>query len=222
MSGIFSPEGKLYQFMSRLTDVVKLNLLWILFSLPIVTMGAATIAAFSVTLKMVEDNEGRIAHSFVKEFKANLKQGIPMSFISIICVWALYIDFQIAALEDSSIVYLIIGIIAAYVFTFSLLYVYPLLARYENTLLASIRNSFRISMKYFLRSVLLVLLVAVELALIFWDTKTVFVGVLIGPVFIMYTISWIAMKNFRDLEKIPGTVAQNDETEEYEKESAEC
>lgn len=38
----FSVDGGLYKFISRLWDVIKLNFLWLLFSLPIVTMGAAT------------------------------------------------------------------------------------------------------------------------------------------------------------------------------------
>ena len=57
----FSIEGPLYQFFSRLLDMIKLNFLWLLFSLPIITIGASTAAAFSVTLKMVDEREGYIA-----------------------------------------------------------------------------------------------------------------------------------------------------------------
>lgn len=201
MAGFFSPDSKLYRFMCRLTDVVKLNLMWLLFSLPVVTMGISTIAAYTVTLQMAEDTEGRVAHDFVKAFRANWKQGIPMTFITIICMWAVYLDFQIYnAVPDNSMFFLIIGIIAVYVFTFSLLYVYPLLARYENTILNCLKNSFNISMKYFMRSVALVLLVAFEIALIMWNYTTIFVGILMGPVCIMLTISGFAMKIFRELD----------------------
>lgn len=201
MAGFFSPDSKLYRFMCRLTDVVKLNLLWLLFSLPVVTVGISTIAAYTVTLQMAEDTEGRVAHDFVKAFRANWKQGIPMTFITVICMWAVYLDFQIYnAVPDNSIFFLIIGIIAAYVFTFSLLYVYPLLARYENTVINCLKNSFSISMKYFMRSVALVLIVAFETALIMWNYTTVFVGVLMGPVCIMLTVSGFAMKIFRELD----------------------
>ncbi|MBQ7784332.1 MAG: YesL family protein [Oscillospiraceae bacterium] len=202
MANLFSPESAPYKFMSRLTDIVKLSLLWLLFSLPIVTMGISTIAAFTVTLKMAEETEGHIGHDFLKAFKANWKQGIPMSFITVICIWAVYLDFQIFnAVTENAIVFLIIGIVAAYVFGFSLLYVYPLLARYENTIVNCLRNSFRISMKFFLCSLLLVLILAFELAVIFWNGTTLFVGMLMGPAFIMYTVSAFAIKIFHELDK---------------------
>ncbi|UKI17362.1 MAG: YesL family protein [Ruminococcus sp.] len=73
--------------------------MWLVFSLPIVTIGASTIAACSVTLHMAEDTEGHAAKDFLKAFKANIKQGIPMTFITLICVWAVYLDFQIYGAE---------------------------------------------------------------------------------------------------------------------------
>lgn len=211
MAGFFSPEGKLYRFMERFTDVFKLNMLWILFSLPIVTMGAATIAVSTVTLHMTDEEEGNVTLDFFSAFKSNLRQGIAMSFLTLIPIWALYLDFQIASVtEKYSIPLLIMGLVSAYVIIFSLLYVYPLLARYENTVLGSLKNSFRISMKFFMRSVLLLALIVLELVLIFWNNTTVFVGILIGPVFINYTVSGFASGIFKELEKIPGTVIENE------------
>lgn len=211
MARFFSPDSKLYKFMSTLTDVLKLNMLWLLFSLPLVTSGAATIAAFTITLRMTEDNEGRIAHDFVREFKNNIKHGIPMSFITILSVWAVYLDFQIfRAAQSHEIVFLIIGIVSAYILGFSQLYVYPLLARYENTVTGCLKNSFHISMKYFIRSLFLVVIIAFEIVLILWNNTTLFVGFLIGPVSIMLTISGFAINIFHELEKIPGTVRDSD------------
>lgn len=42
---------------TRITNLLILNFYWLLGCLPIVTAGASTIAAFSVTLKMAEDRE---------------------------------------------------------------------------------------------------------------------------------------------------------------------
>ena len=54
----FSTDSPLYRFLTRLWDMIKLNFLWLIFSLPVVTFGAATVAAYSVTLKMVDEREG--------------------------------------------------------------------------------------------------------------------------------------------------------------------
>lgn len=219
MAGFFSPDSKLYRFMSRLTDVVTLNLLWILCSLPIVTIGAATIAASSVSLRIAEGREGYIGRDFFKAFRENLKQGIPMTFITAVCVWAVWLDFQMfSAAAENSLLFLITGIIAAYVFGFSLLYVYPLLARYENTVLNSLKNSFRISMRYFLRSLLLVVIVAFEAAVMLWTRETMILLVLAGPAFVNLTVCSFASVIFRELEKIPGTVPDSGDTAENSEE----
>lgn len=204
---IFSTDSKLYRGMVRFWDLVKLNIMWIIFSLPIVTIGISTIAACAVTLKMSEDKEGKVVHEFIHEFKRNWKQGLPMSFITIISAWAVYLDFQlVGAAEEHRILFIIVGAVAAYVLGFAHLYVYPLLARYENSLLKSLKNSFEISMRFFGRSVLLVIIVLFELALIFWNYTTMFVGFLVGPAVIMYTISAMGINIFRELEKRPETV----------------
>lgn len=212
MAGFFSTDSKLYKFMSRLTDLVKLNLMWLAFSLPVVTLGISTIAAYTVSLKMAEGQEGYIARDFIAAFKSNWKQGAVMSFITVICVWAVYLDFQIFN-ADGSWIFLVIGVAAAYIFIFSLLYAYPLLARYENTIINTLKNSFRISMKYFLRSLLLVFLVAFEIAVMIFNETTYILIVIVGPAFVMLTVSSFAMIIFRDIEKTPGSVAE-DGTEE--------
>lgn len=199
----FSPDSPVYRFMQRLTDIVILNLLWLLFSLPVVTLGCSTAAAFSVTLKFVDDTEGHVWNDFIKGFRDNFRQGIPLSFISIIAPTAVYLDFKLASDAENAVPFLIIGFLSAYVLIFSLLYVYPLITRYENTVINSLKNSFRLGMKFFGRTVLLIFIAALELVIIFWDYNTLFVGALIGPSCIMYTISGTATYIFKEMEKEP-------------------
>jgi len=212
MTKFFSPDGKFYGFMSRLTDILKLNFLWLICSLPVVTAGAATIAAFSITLRMVEDTEGHIARNFFKAFKSNLKQGIPMSFITLLGAWAVYLNFEIFKNADSPL-FLATGIVSGYLFIFSLLYTYPLLARYENTIINTLKNSFRISMKYFMRSFFILLIVALEIVIIMWNTTTLFVGALIGPACIIFTISGPAMAIFRLIDKESANTGDSEDSE---------
>ena len=215
MAKLFSTDSKLYRFMSKLTDLLKLNFMWLIFSIPIVTVGISTIAAYTVALKMAENEEGYIGRDFVRAFRENWKQGLIMTFINLLCVWVVYLDLQFySAVEENSLMFLIVGIISAYVFLFSLLYVYPLLARYENTVPNSLKNSFRIGMKYFLRSLLLVLILAVEAAVMFWNTTTLILVFIIGPAFMILTVSSFAIVIFRELEKVPGTVAESSIPEE--------
>ncbi len=203
----FSVDGALYKFLTRLWDMIKLNFMWLLFSLPIVTVGAATVAAYSVTLKMVDEQEGYVARQFVKAFKENWRQGIPMGLLALFCSYVVYLDFELQrVMEDDSTMFLIFGIIAAFVFGMSFIYAFPLSARYENTLIGTLKNSVNIATRYFLRTLLLVAVVAVEVIIFIFNYTTLLIGVLIGPACIMLTISGFALHFFREIEKEPGAV----------------
>lgn len=198
----FSTDGLLFHFLSRLWDMLKLNILWVLCSLPVVTIGASTAAAFSITLKMVDDREGYVARAFLQAFKANLKQGIPAGILNIVFAYALYLDFQLFhAVEGNPIWFLILGIVGSVMCVGYFLYTYALMARYENSLIATIKNSMEICIKYFGRTIFLVVILAVELVIFFFNTTTLFLWVLIGPSVLFLTISGPAMHIFRDIEK---------------------
>lgn len=193
--------------MQSLWDILKLNFMWIIFCIPIVTIGGSTIAAFSVLLRMSEDQEGNVIKDFWKAFRENWKQGIFIGLLPPICFEAVFLDFQLYnAVENGGLGILIVGCFSAYIFIFCLVYVFPLLARYDNTVINSIKNSFRIGMKFFGRTFLLLAIIAVEVLIIFWNPTTKFVGALIGPACIMYTISGVAMHIFRKIEEDPASL----------------
>ena len=50
MRGLFAIDGNIYKYMLKLYEVMVLNLLFIIASLPIVTVGAALTALYDVTL----------------------------------------------------------------------------------------------------------------------------------------------------------------------------
>lgn len=210
----FSVDGALYKFLTRLWDMVKLNFMWLLFSLPIVTVGAATVAAYTVTLKMVDEQEGYVARQFVKAFKENWRQGIPMGLLALFCSYAVYLDFELQRVtEGDSTMFLIFGIIAAFVFGMSFIYAFPLSARYENTLIGTLKNSVNIVTRYFLRTLLLVAVLAVEVIIFIFNYTTMLIGVLIGPACIMLTISGFALRFFKEIEKEPGAVQEKESDE---------
>ena len=199
---LFSVDGPLYNFFSRLLDMIKLNFLWLLCSLPIVTVGASTAAAFAVTLKMVDEREGYIAKQFFSAFKANLKQGIPAGLFNLFFVYALYLDFQLFhAVEGNPIYFLILGIVGSVMCFCYFVYAYALMARYENTLLGTLKNSMDISVKYFGRTVMIAVVVAIEIVVFIFNSTTIFLALLIGPAVVFLTISGPALYIFRDIER---------------------
>lgn len=199
---LFNINSSFFKFINKLLDVLLLNLLWILCSLPVVTIGAATCAAFSVTLKMVDDEEGYIVKPFFKYFKQNFKQGTLMWLVTAPQIYLLYLLWQLVFKSDDINAIVIIGVIFLTALSISMnIYSYPLIARYENSLKKIIKNSFGISIQYFGKTIILIAVIALEFFLILWNRWTLLVGIIIGPEFVIYTISGVSKKIFLQIEK---------------------
>ena len=198
----FSVEGPVYRFMSTLMNVLLLNLCFLVTSIPIITIGASTVAMYDVMLRMVDDEEGYVVRQFFRAFRANWKQGILLGILNLAAAYAVYLDFSIfQALENPSVFILIIGVLSAFYFALIFLYSYPQVARYENKLWIIMRNSFRIGIKYFGSTLLMLVIIALEAGLFLWKTTLMFLGVLIGPACICFSVSAIMKRVFLKLEK---------------------
>ena len=68
MNRLFSLDGKLFHILSRIADLILLNVLWLLSSLPIITIGASTTALYYVMLKIVKNEDSYIIRSFFHSF----------------------------------------------------------------------------------------------------------------------------------------------------------
>ena len=199
----FSVDSPLYRFLSRVLDILKLNFLWILGSLPVFTIGASTTAAMSVALKLADDEEGYIAKSYFAAYKANFKQGVPMGLIFLVAWYAVYLDFQLfGAVKNNPVILLIIGMVSVFLVIIAMIYSFPLLARYENTVVRTIRNSMDISRKYFGKTLILVILVAAEVLIFQYNSTMIFLGILFGPGFIIYTVAAVSKRVFLQIERV--------------------
>ena len=74
MIKLFDPENKFWQFLNKVTDAALMSLLWLLTSLPLVTIGASTAAFYSYTLKQVSNQEGSLVKSYFSAFRAHFKR----------------------------------------------------------------------------------------------------------------------------------------------------
>ena len=66
---MFGIDSKFYEVVSKIADLVVVNLLFVLCSLPIITIGASTTALYGVTKKMAENREGYIFRNYFRLLK---------------------------------------------------------------------------------------------------------------------------------------------------------
>lgn len=203
----------------KIGKLLFLNILWLLFSLPVITIGASTCAAFSVTLKLVDDEEISIWGQFIKGFKQSWLQGIFMGLFTAACsISSVFIWKRV--LMDVTF-WPLIGAIA---FTILIIvinfYAFPLIARYTNSFKNVIKNSISVFLQFFKPSLKSVLLVAIEVAILVLSRYIFLIPILFIPAVIIYTISIQAKENFIELEK---RLSEKEETveDEVEEETTE-
>lgn len=66
MRDLCNTDKPLFAVLTKLTYSAYLNILWLVCSLPIVTIGASTTALFYVTLKMAEDRDDGLTRMFLR------------------------------------------------------------------------------------------------------------------------------------------------------------
>lgn len=199
---LFQVEGTFYKTLCRFVDLVKLSLLWILFSLPIVTIGISTVAAMTVALKMVDDEEGYFFKSFLRAFVDNWKQGGILGVLTLIGGYAAYLDFQLfSAAPGNPVGFLLAGILIVFLMVIVLLYAYPLTARYQNTLSGILQNAIRISGQYFGRTILMIISVWLESMLFCINETMLFLAIFLEPGLIIYTVAAFSKRTFQKIEQ---------------------
>ncbi len=188
---MFSLDSPLGKTISKFSDILILNFLFLFFSLPIITMGASYTALYSVMRKLVKDEEGHIASGFLRAFKRNFKQStiIWMLLLSFGCLLgaALYVTarLQMSSLNNILIVFLI-------PYSIELSYVFPLLSQFENSVIGSIRNAILLGIAHLPWTVLILMINFFPIILVFVQNKLIFI---IPPIMLLIGFGLTAFCN---------------------------
>ena len=170
-----SYDSKFSQLVLRLCYACYLNLLWILCSIPIVTMGAATTALYYASLKIVRGEETNVGAQFFRSFRENFKQATVLWLIllgaGLVIFGDGYLVWHLRAASNGGLavvwtLILALLIAAGVVYVIVLLYVFPLLASFSNTNRAMLKNSFLIGTHYLFATILVFAVHAVQFFLI--------------------------------------------------------
>ena len=154
MDRFFDVNNPVMRFLSTLVDLAIVNLMTVLFALPIVTAGGSLASMNYVLLHLYWNDEGYLRKMFMKSFKDNLKQGIPEGLIALAIAGITAVDLFVLHEMDSRIstgLMIIITVAAIYLLTM-FVYVFALQSRYENTVTGTIANAFRLSIAHLPRT----------------------------------------------------------------------
>jgi len=173
MIQLFNPENKFWNFVAKLADVACMSVLWLVTSLPLVTIGASTAAFYSFTLDLVEDQEGGVWKSFFHAFRRRFKKGTALWLIQLaggaflalelLGAWNLYVNEGMLGL-----VFLCLGLSVTLIFLCWSAYLLPLLAAFDFPLKKILSNSFVMAMGNLPVSAVLLLLAGGVLVLMYY------------------------------------------------------
>lgn len=178
-----------------------LNLLWIIFSIPIITIGASTCALCYVSLKLIKGQKGNLFAWFVKSFKDNIKQGTIMWLFTLPALYGVYLCWNTIIKEECGFFLIICALIYTLIMAFASIYTYPVISHYENIFKKQIRNSIIISLQNFNTTSFLVLFIALCVIVWTFNKYTMIGGLFIFPVTIFYIICAKLNPIFKRLEE---------------------
>lgn len=147
MGEIFGLDGGIMKFLSKVSDICIISILWLICCLPIVTIGASTTAAYYTMVKVVKREIGTLHKEFFRSFRMNFKDSIVINliylFLMIILAFNIYMMYQqIGNPEDNFAFQMFFIYLALFILVFiAAIYTYPMLSRFEMSKIRLIKLS---------------------------------------------------------------------------------
>lgn len=203
---IIDPDSPLLQALGKLSDIVFCNIMFVLFSIPIVTIGASSAALYSCMQKLLEDKEDDlVARDFWRAFKANFWQATAiwlLMFVVIILLLAFYFVTS-QMLEVLGRVYLLPYFLIVFLFVCGYQYLFPIQARYKLKVMDTVKNAFLLSIAALPWTLLAIVLLVGSLFLTFYMMSFdmgLFIWAILGFGVLYYLNCMIFRQSFKKLD----------------------
>lgn len=204
MGRIFDQNNPFFRIMGLVCDLIVLNLLTLVCSIPIVTAGASFTAMHYVLWHMVRHEDTYVARQFLDAFKANFKQATVVWLGALVLIAFGVLDsFVLSEMLDQgvaramTIVLVVVGVLVAAVAQ----YYFVMLSRYENTVGGHLANAARLAFAFFPRTLAMLIVIG---AFGFVELRYLLVGLpallLLGVALPQYCCAWLYDPIFRRLD----------------------
>ena len=216
---IFNPDSKFSQFIYSVMDYVKLGLVFLLFSIPGITTGAAAAGVMTVGMRIERKEAPTIFRPFWQAFKDNFKQGTILTVLFMAVFGFLAADWYVLMQMERS---LLIRVICAIIFVLALLaaalmlWAFPTLARFELTNRQIIHNAVIHMFARFPQTLLALAAAVGGFILASFFLQVLPLVTFFVPAFVVWYMSRTCVKRFR---KFDGSLEEEQEEAAREKSS---
>lgn len=228
MNRLFNYDNPVFQVLGRLADLAILGILFMLCCLPMFTVGAAASAIFKAIYDLtVERGTGAAVKNYFLAFRDNFKQATGAWLLALLGAFSLGCDWFLLKLYFEGKAFTVLSCIVLF-FALALMgvlcYLFALIARYENTLWEHVRNAFILSIRYFHKTLLMVLLQLLPLLMAcllpYVLISTLLFWILFCVGFTYQANAYLLRPIFEKLEsgELTGTADRSDETDNTDEE----
>lgn len=171
---MFDVNGKLWDFMSRATNLILLNLLFILFSLPVITIGASKSALYDLARKVAKGEEESILRSFVERFVMEFKQSTSMWLLYLIGM--ILVGVNMSALLQSNVTWfttilMTVSSLILFIVNGTFNYAIVLNVHFTNTIKNNIKNGCALTIARLPQTIMILILEWMPIILLFFFTN---------------------------------------------------
>lgn len=182
MTGAFRMESRLFQIVEKTVNLIKLNIIWVLCSLPLVTAGAALCALHVTAVRILEGEEGYVFRDFWTVYRSKMRLSLELWLPLLAAAITLIFDYMFWREVEGNLaegMRVLICVLAG-MWIALVIYVFPLAARMETAAGVTFRNGLLLVLKYLPQSVYLLFITGVFLAAALLWTPVFGAGVLAG------------------------------------------
>lgn len=152
MDTLFSPDSVLMRGLTRVADVMILNFLFIVTSLPVVTLGASLTALNFTAMRIATGRCNSVSGDYSRSFRRNFRQativaGILAFLAAVLAAWYVVVtNLAIDPLYELILLAVWYGL--AFTFIMMAVFAFPYLASFEGTTRQVLRNARLMSWKH--------------------------------------------------------------------------
>lgn len=177
-------DSPLMRFLTKIADLMVLNILFCVTSIPLITIGASWTALYSVTLKMVRDEEGSVSRSYFRSFRQNFRQATLLWLGVLVVLALLVLDIRVlnGMAEGTAPGLLRVGVeILALLGIMVLQYLFPSLARFEASLADTLKNACMMALAHLPKTALMTAAAVGAVWITLINNTTIAVGLMVWP-----------------------------------------
>lgn len=150
-----SADNRFFSFMSLLGDLMFLNVLFLVTSIPILTIGASSCALYLSVKKRIHGEESYISRDYLNAWKENLKNGVCIWSVLLIAIAGMVFFTAYIASHLTNLPAIILYSLLFICLTLTLLYAFPLQATFINTPFMILKNSILTAIRHLPWTILL-------------------------------------------------------------------